>query len=236
MANRKAVFKLMLGVACTAVILWLGVGCGEDIDPDYQCGTDSMRMAVRTHEALVKYYPLIMRLPHDPEPEPEFLRDENGELTDTWGIVILTDEEINQDSLYARYGIPDSIGGVSVQVLPREIGEKGRQWYPGWRPDSPAHPHFHLMSDVGRKNRDLIRQYPFFSGQTMTITYPSNDPGNSDRIFGIRVHVSEKVDPDTLLPENRISDCLDDVPVEIFLDPSDRSQITPFEDTEIGRT
>ena len=91
-------------------------------------------MAMRTHEVLVKYYPQIMRLPHNPEPEPEFLRDENGELTDTWGIVILTDEKIDQYALNAEDRIPDSLEGVPVQVLTREIGEKQRAWYPGWRP------------------------------------------------------------------------------------------------------
>ena len=223
MTNRRKLFKLMLGLVFSAVIVLLGVGCGEKIDPDYQCGTDSFELAMRTHEVLVKYYPLIMRLPHKPDPEPEFLRDENGDLTDRWGIVILTDEEIDQDALYVRYGIPDSLEGVPVQVLPREIGEKGRKWYPGWEPDIPLLPHDNYQGDVGSKHWDLTYRYPFWSGITTSRTYLSNDRGDRVPIFGIRIHVREKVDPSTLPPEDRIPECLEDVPVEIFLDLSEQS-------------
>ena len=216
MANRKIVFRLLLGLVCSAAILWLAVACQ---DRDYQCGTESTRVAMRTHEVLVKYYPQIMRLPHNPEPEPEFLRDENGELTDTWGIVILTDEKIDQYALNAEDRIPDSLEGVPVQVLTREIGEKQRAWYPGWRPDAPAHPHFYFRGDVASKNWDLLKRYPSFRGTTLFFTLLGKDSSNSDPIFGIEVTVAERVDPSTLPLEDRIPDCLDDVPVRIKVEP-----------------
>ena len=223
MTNRKTLFKLTLALVCSAVILWLGVGCGEEIDPDYQCGEESVKLTRRTHDVLVKYYPLIMRLPHNPEPQPEFLRDENGDMIDTWGIVILTDGELDQYALNAEDRIPDSLEGVPVQVLPREIGDKERPWYPGWRPGEGASPHFHFGSDVGRKNRDLLQRYPFYSGKSWLFSSVGKDPSNSDPIYGIEIHVTEKVDPSTLPPEDRISDCLEDVPVRIMLDPREQS-------------
>ena len=216
-ANRKAVFGIMAFLACAAVILW---SIDTYIRPGYQCGEDSVKLTRRTHDVLVKYYPSIMRLPHNPVPEPEFLRDKNGELTDTWGIVILTDEEIDQDTLPSEDRIPDSLEGVPVQILTKEIGDKKRPWYPGWRPDSLSHPHLWLSHDVRGKNLDLLRQYPFFSGETLLVTYLSKDTGDSEPIFGIEVHVTEVVYPSTLSPENRIPACLDDVPVEIILEPS----------------
>ena len=225
MTNRKKLLKLILALACSAVIVGLGVGCGEEIDPDYPCGVESMKLARRTHDVLVRYYPFIMRLPHNPQPEPEFLRDENGELTDTWGIVILTDEEIYQYALNAEDRIPDSLEGVPVQILPREIGDKDRPWFPGWRPDDDewATPHSHFESDVSRKNRDLFQRYPFYSGRSYFFAPRGKDLSDSDPIFGIEVHVTEKVDPGTLAPEDRIPDCLDDVPVRIILDPRDQT-------------
>ena len=42
MTKRKTVFRLLLGLACSAAILWLGVGCGKDIDPDYPCGQEAL--------------------------------------------------------------------------------------------------------------------------------------------------------------------------------------------------
>ena len=215
MNKRKTLLMLTLALACAAAVLWLGAGC---IDRDYQCGEDSVKLTRRTHDVLVKHYPLIMRLPYSPQPEPEFLRDENGDMTDTWGIVILTDEEIDQDALYVRYGIPDSLEGVPVQVLPKEIGDKERPWYPGWGPDHVSDPHWHYSGDVLGKNWDLIQRYPFHTGQTSSFTFLRNDPNNSDAIIWIVVTVTEKVDPSTLPQEDRIPDCLEDVPVDIILD------------------
>ena len=221
MTNRRTLFKLTLFLACAAVILWLGVGCGEEIDPDYQCGEESVKLTRRTHDVLVKYYPLIMRLPHNPDPEPEFLRDENGDMTDTWGIVILTDGELDQYALNAEDRIPDSLEGVPVQILPREIGDKARPWWPGWEPDHVSSPHGHYWRDVFKKNRDLLQRYPFYTGLTSSFTFLRNDPNNSDAIIWIVVTVTEIVDPSTLPPEDRIPDCLEDVPVKIIVDPNE---------------
>ena len=218
MANWKAVFGIMAVLAFSAVILW---SIDTYIRPGYQCGTDSLRMAIQTHEVLVKYMPLIMRLPHNPDPEPEFLRDENGELTDTWGIVILTDEEIDQDTLPSEDRIPGSVKGIPLQVLPREIGIRERPWNSEYYPEKGI-PHREVYEDVSRKNRDLFLRYPFYIGDEWFVADTGKDPSNGyslDWIYGIEVYVTEKVDPSTLAPEGRIPGCLEDVPVRITVWP-----------------
>ena len=165
----------------------------------------------------MKYYPMIMSLPYSQETDTEFLRDENGDMTDTWGIVILTRENIDQDKLPPEYRIPDSLEGVPVQILPREIGYPERLWYPQFDPEI-GNPHSHVRADVDRKNWDLFRRYPFFSRTNSYTADRGEDPFKSnslDRIFGIEVFVTEKVDPSTLPWEDRIPDCLEDVPVRI---------------------
>ena len=69
MAKRKTVFRLLLGLACSAAILWLGVGCGE---PDYQCGTESLEQATKTLEVPTTF----VALSRPPPTQDEFLRDE----------------------------------------------------------------------------------------------------------------------------------------------------------------
>ena len=222
MTNRKAVFGIMAVLACTAVILW---SIDTYIRPGYQCGTDSLRVAIQTHEVLVKYMPLIMRLPHNPDPEPEFLRDENGDLTDRWGIVILTDKEIDQDTLPSEDRIPGSVKGIPLQVLPREIGMRERPWNAEYYPEG-GNPHREVSEDVGRKNLDLFHRYPSYFGYSRYVADTGKDRNNVyalDWIFGIEVLVTEKVEPSTLAPEDRIPDCLEDVPVEINLYPRQQS-------------
>ena len=214
MANWKAVFGIMAVLACAAVILW---SIDTYIRPGYQCGTDSLRVAIQTHEVLVKYMPLIMRLPHNPDPEPEFLRDENGDLTDRWGIVILTDKEIDQDTLPSEDRIPGSVKGIPLQVLPREIGMRERPWNSQYYPETGT-PHREVREDVARKNRGLFQRYPFYIGYAYFIADAGKVPSNVhslDRLYAIVVYVTEKVDPSTLSPEDRIPDCLEDVPVRI---------------------
>ena len=215
MANWKAVLGIMAFLACAAVILW---SIDTYTRPSYQCGEESVKLARRTHDVLVKYLPMIMRLPHNPEPGPEFLRDENGDLTNTWGIVIFTDEEIDNNTLPSEHRIPDSLDGVPVQVLHKEIGDKKRPWYPGWRPDDRSSPHSHYKSDVANKNQDLFYRYPFYRGRTSFSPVPEKGQSkndNRDPVIGIQVQVREMVDPNALPPEDRIPDCLEDVPVRI---------------------
>ena len=63
MTNRKTFLRLTLALVCSAAILWLGVGCGKEVDPDYQCGTESLRQANRTNEVFHKYNSLFNRYP-----------------------------------------------------------------------------------------------------------------------------------------------------------------------------
>ena len=177
---------------------------------------------MRTHEVLMKYQPLIMRLVHNPYTRLEFLRDENGDLTDTWGIVILTSEEIDQYALNAEDRMPNHLKGVPVQILSHDyIWIRERSWSPGFDPVL-GNSHKPYAFYVERKNRDLIHRYPFFSKAHTYMAVPGKDPSDSDaldRIYGISVYVTEKVDLSTLSPEDRIPECLEDVPVRIEVWP-----------------
>ena len=123
MANRRKLCKLMVGLVCSAVIVWLGVACQ---DPDYECGTDSFKEANRTREVGLKYEPLFLRQPNSPRAREEFLRNERtGERLATWGIVITVDgEKVDQGTLAPEDRIPDKLEGVPVQIIPWQIAEK----------------------------------------------------------------------------------------------------------------
>ena len=210
MTNRKSVFKLMLGLVCAAVILCLGVGCGEQVDPDYQCGTESLRVANKTREVGLKYEPLFLRQPNSPRAREGFLRDERtGERTETWGIVITVDgEKVDQASLPTEDRIPDEIEGVPVQIIPWQVAEKAYIRQGGF--PFEGDPHFSRAIETISKNIDLFDDHPFSNGAR---PYGIKD---SNGMSGIEFFVGAMVDPLSLAPEEQIPTCLEDIPVRIL--------------------
>ena len=214
MAKRKTVFRLLLGLACSAAILWLGVGCGE---PDYQCGTESLEQANKTLEVFKKYRPLLLRYPDRLYVDIVFLRDEEtGQRTKSWGIVIVVSEMVDQDTLPIDDRIPDKLEGVPVQIITSEIYNKVERFYgEGWISD--VDPQSNLAYDVWNKNRDFLRRYPFTSGSGVVSRDVEKEPGN--RIWHIEVGVKEKVHNLGLPPTVRMPECLEGVPVRIKVRP-----------------
>ena len=217
MTKRKTVFRLLLGLACSAAILWLGVACGEDIDPDYQCGTNSLTRANKTREVILKYKSLFKRQPNFSRAREEFLRDQyTGSRTEEWGILVTVDgEKVDQGTLPPEDRIPDELEGVPVQILSWQIAEKAPSFLSGHRPD--ATPKLSLALDVIKKNADLFKRHPFYQGVGNTI--PKSGNVARDRMVGIELFVTEVVDQNTLPVQDRIPDCLEDVPVRITVRP-----------------
>ena len=211
MTNRRTLFKLTLFLACAAVIVWLGVGCGE---PDYQCGTESLERANKTLEVFKKYRPLLLRYPDRLYVKIEFLRDEEtGQRTKSWGIVIVVSEMVDQDTLPIDDRIPDKLEGVPVQIITSEIYYKVERFYgESWISD--VDPQVNIAYDVWNKNRDFLRRYPFTSGSVVLSRDVEKEPGN--RIWHIEVIVKEKVHNLGLPPTVRMPECLEGVPVKII--------------------
>ena len=160
-------------MVCSAAILWLGMGCGEDIDPDYQCGTDSLRQANKTYAVFEKHKSLFNRYPHRISVIPGFLRDEKtGRRTETWGIVIIVDKKVDQDTLLPEDRIPDELEGVPVQIILVETVDmvKRFQW------EGTATTHFDYMTNVASKYRDIFDEYPY-DGVRIEFPEPASEPG-----------------------------------------------------------
>ena len=216
MATRKSLPKLILALACSAAILWLVQGCGI-IDPDYQCGTESLRQANQTRDVFLKYESLFRRQPNSPYVERGFLSDEKtGQRTGTWGIVIIVDEKVDQDTLPPEDRIPESLEDVPVQIITSEIANMEPPFQGGFQEEKDVH--YNLVMDVMRKNRDLFRRNPVFSGLRLPYVETGGEPGN--RIWSMQIYVSEKVHQLGLSPTVRIPSCLEDVPVKITVDPN----------------
>ena len=215
MAKRKTVFRLLLGLACSAAILWLGVGCGEDIAPAYQCGTDSLRQANKTLEVFEKHKRLFNRYPNRVAVKLGFLRDEKtGRRTETWGIVTIVSEVVDQDRLPPEERLPNEIEGVPVQIILAEIAFAGQEFSDA-SPDE-RDPHVNLAWSVWNKNRDFFRRHPFYDG---SILLGQMDPEPGNRIYGIKVVLTQEVDDRYLRSAVSIPDCLEDVPVKITVNP-----------------
>ena len=216
MTNRKAVLGVMLALVCSATIIGLALAF-YIIDSDYQCGTKSLERANKTNEVFEKYKWSLFnfnRHPDRPSVWQAFLRDEKtGERTNTWGIMIVLKEKLDQDSLPLDQRIPDELEGVPVQIITRDIVYmvKPFQW------EGSGSGHFHYMVDVIRKNRDLFKDYPFSDGARIGFPEPGSEPENE--IWRIDLWVTEKVHNLGLSPTVRIPDCLEDVPVIITVIP-----------------
>ena len=84
--------------------------------------TDEMKKRARARrlEVRLKYDPLFRRQPSYHGHGLGNLRDENGEKTETRGIIIRVDEKVDQSTLPPEDRIPDCLEGVPVQVIEAE--------------------------------------------------------------------------------------------------------------------
>ncbi len=210
MTSNKAALSIFLTLATLAAVLWL---IDTYTRPGYQCGTDSLEQATKTRDVFLKYEELFMRQPKYRSAEDEFLRDEKtGRRTETWGILVSVDEKVDQDTLPPEDRIPDVLEGVPVQILPAEIKGMAMEFV---EPDlsGPGGGHFKRALHTLKKNRPFFSRYPFQSSAGWFLVRHGDEP--SSNIWGIEVLVSEKVDPRTVPPEDRIPSCLEDIPLII---------------------
>ena len=157
MTNRKTLLKLTLALACSAAILWLGVGCGEEIDPDYPCGREALIHAIQVREVLGESRPLFARLPNESRGKmmEHFFRDVDGNWSDEYGIVLYLDEKFNQETQPPENRIPDEIDGVSFYLM---VGTNN--YSSGFAVQYEEIPEFHYADAVMLKHEDLLMRQP----------------------------------------------------------------------------
>lgn len=214
MTSKKTALGIFLTLTVLTALLW---SIETYIRPGYQCGTDSLERAKKTYEVFKEYKRFFYRYPGAINVDTAFLRNEKtGLRTETWGIVIIVDEKIEEEVLPPDFRIPDSLEGIPVQIIPAETAWKAESF----QRNSPFknEPHVTFANDVREKNREFFRRNPFYES-TLFINYvPGTEPGN--RIANIELVMSKKVNQLSLSPAVRIPDCLEDVPIK-FIEPLD---------------
>lgn len=205
MIYRKAVFGIMAFLACTAVILWF-VTANEE----RKCGEQSLELVNHTYDVSRKYESLFERQPNLRHIWRAYLRDERtGHRTDTWGIVIIVEEKVDQDTLLPEDRIPDELEEVPVQIISKEIVDILGRWYR----EGLGASHFDYMDNVLEKYWHIFEEYPY-DGARIGFPERGSEPGYE--IWGIEVLLAPPLDLSTLPPEDRLPDCLDDLPVKIL--------------------
>ena len=213
MTSWKPALGLTLILACAAVTLW-------SIDTyarhDYQCGEASLEHANKSVQVFNELSPRFERQPGFVAAERNFLLDENTRLpSKEWGVVVFVTEKVDQFTLQPELRIPNELEGVPVQLVPSELWKNVIS--SGQFEQSDVNPHVDYVGQVISKNQDLFYDYPFSNGATFD--YPEHIGELWERIWGIKVFVTEEIDQSTLPPEARIPDCLEDIPVRITVRP-----------------
>ena len=210
MPNPKPLLRLTLGLACGAAILWLGVGCGEDIDPNFPCGEDALIHAERVREVFLEHRSSFRRHPHFLSASEYFFRDDEGNWHE-YSIIVSVAFDIDQEErLPPEDWIPNEIEGVAVHVV------KG---FPDW-----FHGQYQRDAESGYADAVSWKYDPLFASVHPDISGLGTGPWDTgpDAQYrrggkGIKLTVSEKADPLTLESKKaRIPECLDGVPVRIF--------------------
>ena len=130
MHTNKPQLRLLAVIICFAAILWLAAACGNGAfkDPSTLCETNSSAEGEtmtatpeiteeRILEVRDKYRSLFRRQPNYQGNGPSDLRDENGERTETRGIIIYVTKKVDQGALPAEDRIPDCLEDVPVQIV-----------------------------------------------------------------------------------------------------------------------
>ena len=210
MPSKKPLFKLTLALACAAAILWLGVGCKEEIDPDYPCGQEALIYANHVREVLKENRRLFARQLGDSRLQlvEHFFRDPEGNWNDEYGIVFKVDKKEHLNTVPPEDRIPDEIDGVTVYV--------GFPNYSGAREVTYQEvPEFQYAIAVRLKYEDLFFRQPNITLVPYVSIFDDGGRPGEPLSVQIGIYVTKKVDQSTLPPEDRIPDCLEGIPVTI---------------------
>ena len=90
---------------------------------------------------------------------------------------------------------------------------------PGYVPDIKSREATERARAIRHKYEDLFWRQPNVHG--VGIGRFEDENGEGTRQVGFVITVTEKVDQNTLPPEDRIPDCLEGVPVQIVEEPND---------------
>ena len=183
-----------------------------------------------------KYEDLFWRQPNVYDVSMGQLRDNQGELTQTWGITVWVTEKVDQNTLPPEDRIPDILDDIQIRILetepPPEVPESncdyskcGVKLEKG--EESMTNPNANqreeqretkistaVMIKVQEKYKPLFMRQP--NVYQTGVGYFMDANGEFIDTWGIVVVVTKKVDQSTLPPEDRIPDCLEGVPVQIM--------------------
>ena len=101
----------------------------------------------------------------------------------------------------------------SMKLLNEQTHAEQEAWQARYAADWPR------MQDVLNKHRALFEGYPNFDivGVSAFLHVRSSGWWEQTEDYGIVLNLTEEVDPDTLPEDKRIPDCLDGVPVRIYV-------------------
>ena len=196
----------------------------------------------RAGGVLHEHKELFWRQPNVYDVSTGFLRDENGEWTDEWGITVWVTEKVEQNTLPLEDRIPVTIksvrpegnfpiqleGDVPIHIVEAEPPPKVAPStcdYSMCRANSQKGET--TMNTTNRNTRERrhevrLKYDPLFWRQPNVFAVGegifTDEEGGLLKISGIVVHVTRKVDQSTLPPEDRIPDCLEGIPVQIIED------------------
>ena len=182
-----------------------------------------------------KYEDLFWRQPNVYDVSIGQLRDNQGELTETWGITVRVTEKVDQNSLPPEDWIPEILDDVRILILetkPQPKVPDGNCDYSKCGVDiekgeeSMTNPNTNPREERAERARRQARELkvrdkyePLFRRQpnvySTGVGYFTDENGKLTEMWGIIVRVTEKVDQNTLPPEDRIPDCLEGIPVQI---------------------
>ena len=172
-------------LVCFTALLWLSAACADspreeeyatsehlvrDESCDWDMFTDDPEISYTARSGYSEYHfgrvwdryrNLFWRQPNVVGVLDGYVTDENGEWTDTWGIIIRVSEKVDQDTLPPEDRIPQCLRGVPIQI---------REWeYPvGMGPlgeDNPCGVEIlPLAKELFSGNEDMIYGYDDLEG------------------------------------------------------------------------
>ena len=253
-------------LVCFTAFLWMTSACagdtgsignkdsvtagyaGRDESCDWEMFTDDLEVSYTARSGYPKYHfgrvwdryrSLFWRQPNVVGVLDGYVTDENGEWTDTWGIIIRVSEKVDQDTLPPEDRIPQCLRGVPIQIREWEdpvgmgpLGEDNpcgvdtlplaRELFPFYKEKDFIYGYDDLERIVGgyigrvyAKYGDLIENQPTW--HRIGPSYFIGPDGDYLESPGIVVEVLKKFDQDTLPPEERLPECLDGIPVQIVV-------------------